>query len=187
RPGTEVAPEGREAKPGRRERNRQRRLAGIPRRVTFRVLAFVVLLAVVVGAAYAFVRWYATDNWYVTIKGDHVVVYQGRPGGLLWFQPTLVQRTDLTTTEVVPYRLAALQGDKQEASLAAARGYVANLRQEYRSQQRIANGQGTGSGTGSTSTSTTTTTAPATSGTSTSSSSTTSVPAPTVPGTVPGT
>lgn len=168
-------------KPGRRERRRQRRLAGIPRRVTFRVLLFVVLLAVVVAAAYFFVRWYATDNWFVTVQGDRVVIYQGRPGGFLWFQPTLVQRTDLTTAEVLPYRLGALEADKQEPSLAQARGYVANLRQEYQSQQRIANGQGTGSASASTST-TTTTAPPAPAGTA-STSPTTTV---TVPATAPG-
>jgi serine/threonine protein phosphatase PrpC len=176
----EAGTEEGERKPGRKERRRQRRLAGIPRRVTFRVLLFAVLLAVVVAAAYVFVRWYATDNWFVTVKGDHVVIYQGRPGGFLWFQPTLVQRTDVTTAEVLPFRMDALEADKQEPSLAQARGYVANLRQEYQSQQRIANGQGTGSA--SASTSTTTTAPPAPAGTA-STSPTTTV---TAPATAPG-
>ena len=150
--------------PGRRERRRQRRLAGIPRRVTFRVLLFAVLLVAVVAAAYALVRWYATDNWFVTLDGNQVVIYQGRPGGLLWFQPTVVDRTGLTTADVLPLRLAALRADRQEPSLAQAKRYVANLRQEYQSQQAIANGSGTGFTTTTTTvpstTTTTTTTAP---------------------------
>jgi protein phosphatase len=145
-------------KPGRRERRRQRRQAGIPRTITFRVLLFALLLVAVVVAAYGFVRWYATDNWYVTLDGNHLAVYQGRPGGLLWFQPKLVDRTGVTTAEVQSYRVPDLRADVQEPSLAAARRYVANLHQEFLSQQQINSGQGTG---------TTTTTLPRTSTTST--------------------
>ena len=127
----------------RRERRRARRLAGIPRRVTFRVFLFSVLVVAVIAAAYGFVRWYATDNWYVTIKGDHLVIYQGRPGGLLGFEPKLVERSDVTTTEVLPFRIPALKANRQESSLPAARRYIANLQQEYTSQHRIASGQST--------------------------------------------
>ena len=161
-----------EPSPGRRERRRQRRLAGIPRRVTLRVLFFVVLLAAVVAAAYFLVRWYATDNWFVTLDGNQVVIYQGRPGGLLWFKPTVVQRTGLTTAHVLTRRIETLRADKQEPSLAQARRYVANLRQEYQSQQAIANGSGTGS-------TTTTTTVPPT--TTTPTITTTTTPPPTSP------
>jgi len=142
--------------PSRRERRRQRRQerrrAGTPRRLTFRVVLFVVLVLVVVGAAYGFLRWYATDNWYVTIEGKHLVIYQGRSGGLLWFKPTLVERTSVTTGEVLPTRLPVLAADVNEGSLANARHYVANLHQEYLTQRRIDRGE----------TTTTTTTFPST-------------------------
>jgi PPM family protein phosphatase len=160
--------------PDRRERRRQRRLAGIPRRVTLRVLFFAVLLAAVVAAAYFLVRWYATDNWFVTLDGNQVVIYQGRPGGLLWFKPTVVQRTGLTTADVLTRRIGTLRADKQEPSLAQARRYVANLRQEYQSQQAIANGNGTGSTTTTTTVPPTTTTPTITTTTTPSSPSTTS-------------
>jgi PPM family protein phosphatase len=150
--------EGESEKPGRRERRRQRRQDGIPRTITFRVLLFALLLVAVVVAAYGFVRWYATDNWYVTLDGNHLAVYQGRPGGLLWFHPKLVDRTGVTTAEVQSYRVPDLRADVQEPSLAAARRYVANLHQEFLSQQQINSGQGIG---------TTTTTLPRTSATST--------------------
>ena len=166
--------EGESPSPGRRERRRQRRLAGIPRRITFRVLFFVVLLAAVVAAAYFLVRWYATDNWFVTLDGNQVVIYQGRPGGLLWFKPTLVERTGLTTADVLTRRIGTLRADKQEPSLAQARRYVANLRQEYQSQQAIANGSGTGS-------TTTTTTVPATTTPSTTTTTTPAAPSTTSP------
>jgi protein phosphatase len=147
----------------RGERSRQRRLAGIPRRVTFRVLLFTVLLVAVVAAAYGFVRWYATDNWYVTLDGSHLAIYQGRPGGLLGFEPKLVDRTEVTTADVLPFRVPALRDDKQEPSLSAARRYIANLQQELQSQRAIASGQSTTpTTTTTTSTTTTSTTATAT-------------------------
>ncbi len=139
----------------RRQRRRERRRSGTPRRLTLRVVLFVVLVLVVVGAAYGFLRWYANDNWYVTIEGKHLVIYQGRPGGLLWFKPTVVERTSVTTGEVLPTRLPVLAADVNEGSLANARHYVANLHQEYLTQRRINRGE----------TTTTTTTFPSTTST----------------------
>jgi serine/threonine protein phosphatase PrpC len=148
----EPGPEEPSRRERRRRRRQERRRSGTPRRLTFRVVLFVVLLLVVVGAAYGFLRWYATDNWYVTIEGKHLVIYQGRSGGLLWFKPTLVERTSVTTGEVLPTRLPVLAADQNEGSLANARRYVANLHQEYLTQRRIDRGE----------TTTTTTTFPST-------------------------
>ncbi|HEY1733783.1 MAG TPA: hypothetical protein VGG23_05000, partial [Acidimicrobiales bacterium] len=173
-----------EPEPSRRERRRQRRQerrrAGTPRRLTVRVVLFAVLVLAVLGAAYGFLRWYATDNWYVTIEGKHLVIYQGRSGGLLWFKPTLVERTSVTTGEVLPTRLPVLAADVNEGSLANARHYVANLHQEYLTQRRINRGD----------TTTTTTTFPSTT-TTTSGGVTTTAPGgvttTTVAGAVPAT
>lgn len=123
--------EGYGEEPSPRERRRQRRLGGIPRWITVRVVVFAVLILVVVGVAYGFARWYATDNWYVTIEGNHLVIYQGRPGGLLWFDAKLVERTPVTSTSVPSFQIHTLLADKDEPSLAAARRYVHNLHQEY--------------------------------------------------------
>ncbi len=124
------------AEPERKERRGERRLRlGIPRRLTFRVLLFVVIFAAVLGAAYGVVRWYATENWFVTIKGNELVVYQGRPGGLLWFDPKVVDRTGVTTAQVLPVRIPALQATVGEPSLDAAKRYVTNLTGEFQDQQ----------------------------------------------------
>jgi len=149
-------------RPGWRERRRQRRTArrqaGIPRRLTFRVALFVVLLLVVLAAAYIVVRWYATDNWYVTVDNNHLVIYQGRPGGVLWFKPKVVERTSVTTAGVVKTRLRELAADVNEPSLAKAQRYVANLHQEYLTQRRISLGQVPGTSTTTFPTTPTTTT-----------------------------
>jgi serine/threonine protein phosphatase PrpC len=125
----------------RERRGDRRRRLGIPRRVTLRVILFLLLVLAVPTAAYGVVRWYATDNWYVTVHEGHLAIYQGRPGGMLWFQPKLVDETDVATTQVLADRLPDLRARVQETSLADAHRYVDNLENEFQSQQQIAQGQ----------------------------------------------
>ncbi len=115
----------------RGSRRRRPRATGAPRLVTVRLVLFVVLLLGVVAGAYAALRWYAMDEWYVGIDHGHLAVYQGRPGGLLWFEPRLVDETSVTTHGVMPYRITQLRAHRQEPSLAAAKEYVRTLHEEY--------------------------------------------------------
>lgn len=110
-------------------------MAGIPRLITVRVVLFMILLLAVVAAGYALVRWYAMNDWYVGVDHQHLAVYQGRPGGFLWFKPKLVDDTSVTTNQILPFHLPAVRADHQEPSLKAARRYVANLHQEYLATQ----------------------------------------------------
>ena len=63
------------------------------------------------------------------------MIFRGRPGGLLWFQPTLEKRTPLSTDEVVAARLPDLRKGKPQSSLADADRYVNNLEQEAKAAQ----------------------------------------------------
>jgi protein phosphatase len=101
-----------------------------PRRLTWRVVAFLVVLTLVLGVAVAAVGWYARRTYYVGLDGDQVAVYKGRPGGLLWFKPTLHQRKPLTVHDVLPSRVADLRAGQPEASKADADRYVNRLREE---------------------------------------------------------
>jgi protein phosphatase len=101
-----------------------------PRRFTWRVLAFCVALGLVVGIAVAAVGWYARNTYYVGLSGSQVAIYRGRPGGLLWFQPTLQERKPLTTADVLPARLPDLRAGHEESTKADADRYVNELRQE---------------------------------------------------------
>ena len=116
------------AKESRRAR---RRRLGIPRRLTFRVVLFVLLVAAIPVAAYYVLRWYAYDNWRVTLQGDQVVVVQGQPGGVLWFKPRVVDHTGVSTAQILPPAVAAIGAGVQEPSLASARHYVQNLVRQY--------------------------------------------------------
>ena len=133
----------------RENRRERRRRLGIPRRITLRVLVFILLVLAVIAGGFDFVRWYATDNWYVTVRGDQLVIYQGRPGGLLWYRPKLVAHTGVTTAQVLPVHLAALHADVEESSLTDAQQLRRTLDEEYQAQQQLASGGANGAaGTG---------------------------------------
>lgn len=94
------------------------------------MVAFFVVLLVIVGGAFGTITWYGRSTYYVGIDGDRVTIFQGRPGGLLWYDPTIERRTDVTVEQVPPARLDALRKGKQEPSLRDAEDYVENLRDE---------------------------------------------------------
>ncbi len=146
-----------DAPPEKESRGARRRRLGIPRRVTFRVILFVLLIVAVPVAAYFVIRWYAYDNWTVTLQGDRVVITQGQPGGVLWFHPRLVERTPYTTAEIPLVSLAAVQAGVQEPSVAAARHYIDGLHAQFVATTTTTTTTSTTSASGK-STSTTTTT-----------------------------
>src|SRR5581483_11412191 len=100
------------------------------RRLTVRLVLFLLALVIVLTGAAAAVGVYARGSYYVGLHQDRVTIFQGRPGGLLWFQPTVKQQFDLTTAQVPQDRLAAVRAGKAEPSLADARRYVRNLQTE---------------------------------------------------------
>ncbi len=131
-----------------------------PRRVTWRSVLFVFCLLVVLGGAAGAVAWFAGSTYYVGLDDEQVAIFRGRPGGLLWVQPTLAERTSLPASEVPPARREAVNAGKEAPSLGAARKYVAALEEQAMAEQRrttttLPPAPGTGTGA-----ITTTTTAP---------------------------
>jgi serine/threonine protein phosphatase PrpC len=108
-----------------------------PRRVTWRVAGFVLAVGVVVGGTLACLAWYARSAYFVTISDGRITVFQGRPGGLLWFKPTLSKRTALTSSSVPAYYLPALQAGQIEPSLAQADMYIARMVVEKREAEAV--------------------------------------------------
>jgi protein phosphatase len=97
------------------------------RRLTGRVVVFVVVLLLVLAAAVAAIGFYARGSYYVGLADGQVTIFKGRPGGLLWFQPTVAERTDLTQAAVPPSRADDVEQGHTVASLDEARRYVTNL------------------------------------------------------------
>ena len=116
----------------------RRRRLGIPRTVTFRVLLFVLLVIGVAWGAWAFVRWYAMSTYFVqSTNGQSIVIYRGRPGGVLWFQPQVETVSATTTADVLATRVKKLQHGVIEPSLEAANRYIANLADEKRNTSSV--------------------------------------------------
>ena len=110
--------------------------AASTRRVTWRSVLFVTgVVAVLAGAAGAVV-WYARSTYHVGVRDDQVAILQGRPGGLLWIQPTLAESTELSLDDVPDGRRDAVLRGKEEPSLAAARDYVESLEDQAEAERR---------------------------------------------------
>ena len=97
------------------------------RLITFRTLLFVILLAAVLVGAFAAVRWYDINSYFVGVQNNELVIYQGRVGGFLWYHPVEVERTGVTTADVPAIYLQNLNAGVEETSVANARAYVSNL------------------------------------------------------------
>ena len=98
-----------------------------PRAVTVRSVLFVLVVLAVVGAGIYLVNDYATNTYHVVLEDDEVEIYRGRPGGVLWIDPELVERTGIDEDDVpAEFRSDLLEGVTRP-SLESARRYVANL------------------------------------------------------------
>lgn len=100
------------------------------RRFTLRVALFLVLLLVVLGAAAGAVWWYATNSYFVGLDDGRVAIFKGRPGGLLFIEPEMVEETDLTEAAVPPARADDVESGHEVGSLEEAQRYVRNLRRD---------------------------------------------------------
>jgi len=100
-----------------------------PRRITFRVVLFLLVLGGLVYAAFATVRWYVNNSYFVGLNHRQVVIYRGRPGGFVGIEPKIVKRTVMTSAQVPSYKIPDLRGGVQEPSYNAALGYVQSLQQ----------------------------------------------------------
>ncbi|HEX2040735.1 MAG TPA: Stp1/IreP family PP2C-type Ser/Thr phosphatase [Acidimicrobiales bacterium] len=101
-----------------------------PRRLTLRVALFVSVVLLVLLGAVAAVGVFARGAYFVGLDGDEVVIFRGRPGGLLWFDPTVEVRTGIPVEDVPAARVDAVRAGKEEPSLGAARRYVENLQEQ---------------------------------------------------------
>jgi serine/threonine protein phosphatase PrpC len=98
-----------------------------PRRVTWRVLLFVVLAVGVIGIGVGAITYYGRHTYFVGFENDAVVVYQGRPGGVLWIRPEVVERTQIVRAQVPPATVSEIEAGKIEPTRSDAGLYLANL------------------------------------------------------------
>ncbi len=95
--------------------------------VTFRVFLFLVLLAALVGGVIGVIIWFQRSSFFVGLAGDRVSIFQGRPGGLIWFKPQLLETSSLTTKDLLPNSVYELRHGVEESSYSAAKQEVEDL------------------------------------------------------------
>lgn len=129
----DVPSPGRDTSPGRTRGKRSGRTSGGDpgrRRITLRVVLFVLVLVLLFAGAVGAILWYDHSSYFVTLRRKRVVIDQGRAGGLLWIRPRTVVTTNLTESQLLKYHIPSLEQGVQEPSLAAAKRFVSNLAAE---------------------------------------------------------
>ncbi|MGC8513253.1 MAG: Stp1/IreP family PP2C-type Ser/Thr phosphatase [Acidimicrobiales bacterium] len=106
---------------------RQRR----PSPINLRVAAFLLAFLAILAAGAVGVWYYARSAYFVGLNGDSLTVYQGRPGGVLWFKPTLDHVSSVTTAHVLQASLPELRAGVEEPTVAAADDFISNLAKLY--------------------------------------------------------
>ncbi|HUC37160.1 MAG TPA: Stp1/IreP family PP2C-type Ser/Thr phosphatase [Acidimicrobiales bacterium] len=107
----------------------------VQRRMTFRVLLFVLVLAGLGYGAWAVIRWYVDSSYFVGLRHGEVTIFQGRRGGFLGMDPKVVKTSSITQAQVPSYELSNLRAGVEEPSKKAAERYVNNLHQQLCSEQ----------------------------------------------------
>jgi PPM family protein phosphatase len=102
-----------------------------PRRLTLGVVAFFVLLLAILGAGGYAIDHEARNSYFVGLDNGTVAIFQGRPGGLLWIDPKVVERfNDIPAAQVPQPQQAAVQAGKTFGSRDAAKEFIQKLREE---------------------------------------------------------
>jgi protein phosphatase len=125
-PGTAAAPAPRArsttgAAPAERAR---------PRRLTARAVLFVLAVLAVLSLAALAVGWYATRTYFVGADAGVVAIYRGRPGGVLWFDPTVAEATDVRVPDLPPQACDIVASEPSTTDIDEARRIVERLRDD---------------------------------------------------------
>jgi len=100
----------------------------VPKRVTWRVIVFLAAVVLVVVAAVGGVIWFARNTYYVGVDdNDAVTIYRGRPGGVLWIDPTVAKTTPYSIDDLEPSRHDEVQAGHETSSVDEAERYVENI------------------------------------------------------------
>jgi protein phosphatase len=98
------------------------------RLLTPATIIFVTLVAAVFVVALVVIAAAGRSGYYVGFDDDTVAVYQGRPGGVLWFQPTLEDTSDLQRDDLNADYQARIGRNPTFSSHDAAVRYIQSLR-----------------------------------------------------------
>ncbi len=111
-------------------------------RLTVRMIGFFLAVIALLGVAAGSVVWYARASFYVGLDGEQIVIYRGRPDPVLWFEKTLAERTNKSTSDVLPSALPQLQAGATQSSIDDAHNYIRNLVSEAAAARQTAQPDG---------------------------------------------
>ena len=92
-------------------------------RLGFVVAAVVIVIVLVVSVVAA----YARSVYFVGVEGGDVVIYQGRPGGVLWFDPTVEEPVNVGVVELDDVEYEAVAAGVEFDRIDDARDYGRRL------------------------------------------------------------
>ena len=98
---------------------------------TIRVALFVLVFAAILGSTAGVVVWFDKASFYVGLDQGYVTIFQGRPGGLLWIKPSVVERTTITPADLLSSNVVYLKQGMEESSYQAALNLVHSLALEH--------------------------------------------------------
>lgn len=98
------------------------------------------LIVVIIAASVVVIGLYARNNYFVGFDEAQVVIYQGRPGGVLWFDPTIEQPTEFLRNDLTDALELEIDAQPEFGTLAEAQDYVADL------EERLSDVPDSGSG-----------------------------------------
>lgn len=98
-----------------------------PRPGRIRAALSVVAVLVILVAGIVLIGLYARNSYYVAFDQDQVVVYRGRPDGLLWFDPTVEEPTAVLRSDLTAALELEVEAVPEFATLTEAENYIENL------------------------------------------------------------
>lgn len=95
--------------------------------ITWRLGLFVGAVLLVLGVLVSSVVAYARSAYFVGLDGEEVVIFRGRPDGVLWFDPTVEEPLVLTVAELEADDLREVVDGVEFDTLDEARDYAETL------------------------------------------------------------
>ena len=96
-------------------------------RISLGAAVVTLVLTVTTAAMIITIGWYARSGYHVDVVANHVVIQKGRAGGLLWFEPTLEQWTEIQISELSDTDQSRLANSGHMSTLNEAQSFVATL------------------------------------------------------------
>jgi protein phosphatase len=91
------------------------------------VVMFVTAVLGIFGIAIAAITWYGRSTFFVGVHDGTVTLFRGRPGGVLWIEPTVEKTYPVKRDDLKPSDRARVDAGADVRDRAAADQYVRNL------------------------------------------------------------